>query len=314
VRILTVTNMYPHDGSPSFGIFVREQVEDLRRLGAVVDVLPFDGRRRRTEYADAARRVRVAIREARWDVVHAHYGLAGAVALAQTSVPVVTTFHGSDTGLIRWQRRVSWLVARRSTPIFVERGGAERLGVPNAAVIPCGVDLDVFRLSSREEARARLGWDRPGPHVLLPGSRSVPHKGPELFDAVVGRVRESLPTTNAVALEGFTRDQVRDVLNAVDVTLMTSLSEGAPVAVKESLACETPVVSVPVGDVERVVAGLPGCAIRPRDVRLLAQAVIDAIGTPRTGVLRARAGRYERRAVASRVLHVLADAADGGRQ
>ena len=54
-------------------------------------------------------------------------------------------------------------------------------------------------------------------------------------------------------------------MNAVDVTLMTSRLGGSPVAVRESLACETPVVSVAVGDVPEVLAGLSGCAVvQPR--------------------------------------------------
>ena len=64
-----------------------------------------------------------------------------------------------------------------------------------------------------------------------------------------------------VSLEGFSREQVAKVMNAVDVTLMTSDFEGSPVAVKESLACMTPVVSVPVGDLPELLEGLPGCAI-----------------------------------------------------
>ena len=50
-------------------------------------------------------------------------------------------------------------------------------------------------------------------------------------------------------------------MNAVDVTLLTSDWEGSPGAVRESLACQTPVVSVPVGDVPNVLSGLPGCAV-----------------------------------------------------
>ena len=95
MRVLAVTNMYPTDDEPGFGAFVFEQVDALRRLGIEVDVLSFDGRRDRTAYLRAVARLREQARGG-YDVVHAHYGLSGAVAMLQRRVPVVTTFHGSD--------------------------------------------------------------------------------------------------------------------------------------------------------------------------------------------------------------------------
>ena len=75
--------MYPTTAEPHFGCFVRDQVDDLRGLGADVTVLAFDGRGHRRRYAGAARRLRRALRRGRYDVVHAHYGLSGAVAAMQ---------------------------------------------------------------------------------------------------------------------------------------------------------------------------------------------------------------------------------------
>ena len=42
--MLVLTNMYPTTAEPHFGCFVRDQVDDLRRLNADVTVLAFDGR------------------------------------------------------------------------------------------------------------------------------------------------------------------------------------------------------------------------------------------------------------------------------
>jgi len=304
MRVLCLTNMYPSEGDPSAGSFVRDQVEDLRTLGVDVDVLAFDGRVRKSEYARATRRLRSQLGERPVDLIHAHYGLTGAVALTQREAPVVTTFHGSDTGYVRWQGRVSWLVARATAPIFVARVQAARLGLPGAPVIPAGVSTDAFRIAPRKMSRRKLGWAEDGRFVLLPGARGNRRKGAELFDAVVKALGHGhVP----VSLEGYGRDDVAEVLNAVDVVLMTSLWEGSPVTVKEALACGTPVVSVDVGDVAEVIAGLPGCSCHPRRPEQLAEGVRVALHAGDREALRRRAKAYERLELATRVIGVYRD-------
>ena len=120
LRVLLVTNMYPTETEPWYGSFVRDQVESLRTMGVDVVVLSFDGRRDPLNYVRAARKVRALVGREQFDLVHAHYGLTGAVAAAQRQLPLVTTFHGSDyNGWSPWQRRVSRIVARHSTSIVM---------------------------------------------------------------------------------------------------------------------------------------------------------------------------------------------------
>ena len=302
--------MYPTTAEPHFGCFVRDQVEDLRRLDVDVTVLAFDGRAHKGRYPGAAGRLRRALRRGRYDLVHAHYGLTGAVAALQVAAPVVTTFHGSDAW-VPWQRRVSWLVARRTQPIAVAPGVAAALGVPAAPVIPCAVDLDLFAPVDRSEARRALGWPGDAACVLFPAARGdgskAANKRPGVFDATVAALRRTLPDTFAASLDGLPRDRVALAMSAADVVVMTSVREGAPIVVKEALACATPVVSVAVGDVPGVVAGLPGCAIAEPDPQLLAQAVQGALGAARDLRLREAMRAYGRAPIAERVLGVYRD-------
>jgi glycosyltransferase involved in cell wall biosynthesis len=77
--------------------------------------------------------------------------------------------------------------------------------------------------------------------------------------------------------------------------------------VRESLACQTPVVSVPVGDLEETLQGLPGCEIAPRDAAALAAAVRRAIAADRSAELRERALVTSRGRTAERVAAVYED-------
>ena len=53
-----------------------------------------------------------------------------------------------------------------------------------------------------------------------------------------------------VCLSNMTRSEVATTLRDADLMLMTSISEGSPQVVKEAMACNLPVVSTNVGDVE----------------------------------------------------------------
>ena len=308
MKVLCLTNMYPTEKDPWTGCFVRDLVEDVRALGTDVEVLAFDGRERKRAYVEAGLMLRRALRRGGFDLLHAHYGLTGALAVGQRKVPTIVTFHGSDTGNphVRWQAHVSWFVARFATPIFVSRDGARRLGCPSAVVIPAGVDLDLFRWRPQAEARRSLGWPERGKFVLLPGARANPNKGAALFDSVVREVRRRVPDVVPVSLEGFNREQVAAVMNAADVTLMTSDFEGSPVSIKESLASLTPVVAVPVGDLPDLLRGLPACAVAPRDPTALANAVVAAFGRGGEPALRRRVERLSRRRIAERMVAVYA--------
>src|SRR6266508_4207062 len=167
-RVLCFTNMWPSDDQPWRGQFVVDQVEDLRREAVSVEVLSFHGRRSRSAYVAAAARFRRVLRAGSFDLVHAHYGLCGAIACLQRKVPVVTTFHGSDVHLPE-QRRFSRFAARRSTPICVNRDLAAILGRSDAHIVPVGVDLDLFRPVAREDARRALGLEQAATYLLFPG-------------------------------------------------------------------------------------------------------------------------------------------------
>jgi glycosyltransferase involved in cell wall biosynthesis len=69
------------------------------------------------------------------------------------------------------------------------------------------------------------------------------------------------------------REIIAKFMIACDVMLLTSEHEGAPLAVREALACRLPVVSVDVGDVRKVVEETGGGYIASQDASDLAEKV-----------------------------------------
>lgn len=263
MRTIVVTNMAPEPTAPGRGVFVRDQVAALRRLGADVTLVEF----RPGDYRGAVRTLRATARdEGPFDVVHAHFGLSAFPALAVGARARVLTVHGTD---VRHPRtgRLTRLVARRmdlvaavSEPLGAELSGGRRLGrrgLP-VATLPCGVALDRFVPSSRTEARTRLGFPPHEPFVLFPADPARPGKRHDLaVEAADGaRVR---------VLDGVDPADVPLWVNAANVVVLPSEAEGFGLAVLEALACDVPVVATPVGVHEQALGGVTGALCAPYD-------------------------------------------------
>ena len=75
--------------------FIYEQMQGLKILGCDFRICFVCGGGAKS-YFKAWRDIRKAIIEYQPDLIHAHYGLCGVVAVLQHKVPVICTYHGSD--------------------------------------------------------------------------------------------------------------------------------------------------------------------------------------------------------------------------
>jgi hypothetical protein len=105
----------------------------------------------------AAREVRRLARDDRFDLVHAHYGLCGAVALGQRRLPVVNDI--SRRRRQRCNRLADLDLVAGCSPIESDlRDGAQRLRrAHHPPVNPAGVDIELFQPVDRARARHKLG-------------------------------------------------------------------------------------------------------------------------------------------------------------
>jgi glycosyltransferase involved in cell wall biosynthesis len=275
VRALVVTNMWPTDAAPQRGIFVRDQVEALRRRGDVdVEVFAFPHGPRALLRAIAT--IRGRTRGAPFDVVHAHFGLAALPALAALRGPVVVTLHGNDLFVRR-----SKLVTQAALPLTALPAAVSRAfsaNVPGAgttrrvAVLPVGIALERFRPIPRAEARARLGLDPAGPYLLFPHDPARPLKR---FD----RAREAAGDVPLLTMGGVAPDEVPYWINAANAVLVPSQDEGFGLSVIEALACGVPAFGTPVGIHPVALHGIEGAFCEEWDAarwRAALRPVLDA--------------------------------------
>lgn len=287
MHVLIVTNVYPSEANPASGAFVAEQIRGLEAQGVSVGLLHVARRERGMRvYAGLGATIAEEVASSRPDIVHVRYGgvMADVVTRAVRETPVLVTFCGTDLLgspaepfvrrlTIAYGARASRKAARRSSGNVVVSGNllaALPAEVDRSRVwlLPDPVDLSVFRPLDRQECRATLGWDDARRHVLFPSSPSRAEKRFGLAQEAVERLGV---TVELHPLEGVPHDDVPTWINASDAVLLTSTHEGSPNAVKEALACDTPVVSVDVGDVASLLDSVDGCFVAPADPAGLAE-------------------------------------------
>lgn len=272
IRVLMVTSDWLWNSWGGPAVFIARQADFLRREGIEVDLFPFRGARHPRNYLAAWQEVRRRVQRGCYDLVHAQFGQSGLTALPK-HLPLVVTFRGDDLeGIIGENGRyvpAGWLlrlisrnVARHADAAIVVSEHMKRYlprSVP-AHVMPSGIDLQLFRPEPRDAVRRRLGLPLDQSLVLFVGNPALARKRHGLAQQAVAIVNRSMPTKLMIGWE-LPHDQIAALMNACDALLCTSMQEGSPNAVKEALACNLPVVSVPVGDVALRLRGVAGCEL-----------------------------------------------------
>lgn len=267
------------DGTPYTWTWAETQAKSLADLGWDVKLSLVDDRTSIRGIARNVRRLRAEIASSGAEIVHALYGTVTAVIAnaARGALPLMISFCGPDLldtpepGLLWHVRtRISYLVglvaACRAQSLVVKSRNLLTALPPTlrsrAEIIPNGVDDKLFAPLNRADARCDLGWSESQPIVLFNAGGNKPRrvKNLPLAERTMAKVRESYPTARLEILGSSPQADVALKMSAADCLLVTSLHEGSPNIVKEAMACNLPVVTVPCGDVqERLAAVQPGC-------------------------------------------------------
>jgi glycosyltransferase involved in cell wall biosynthesis len=195
------------------------------------------------------------------DIVHSHYAYSGILATFATRLPIVVSLMGSDLyskkisrAFIRLFCRLSWkAVIVKSEKMY------QHLKIRTAYIIPNGVDFNLFREISKENAKRRVKFNDKQHIVFLTKDSQQKEKNYSLAQEAYSRLNTNSVELNLV--ENVSFSEVPYYINASDVILLTSLWEGSPNIIKEAMACNCPIVSTDVGDVKKNVGDTNGCYV-----------------------------------------------------
>ena len=233
-----------------------------------------------------------------YDLIHSHYWLSGWVGRRIQrwwDVPHVIMFHtlgaiknaigvGENEPALRIMAERELVSDCQRIIAATEKGKEELVSYYSAfpdkiSVIPCGVNLELFRHIDKESARRSLGLN--GHKILLFVGRIDPLKGidrlltalPRLDTRqnlkllVIGGDEDSLPEVerlqrlslslhiqDSVTFAGIVEQKELPLYySAADVCVIPSYYESFGLVALESLACGTPIVATKVGCIESVV-------------------------------------------------------------
>lgn len=251
---------------------VRNQVKVLAEGGVSVEHFGIVGKGF-FGYARNVPKLRRRLRNGSFDLLHAHYGLSGLIALvARKKEKLVVSFMGDDllgsnrpggsvTFMSRVMVRLNIFFSRYFYDHCIVKSSEMFAVLPyhRKSIIPNGVDLAVFKPADRNEARSKIGAKPGGKLAIFVGSPDRNEKNHALASEAVSRsVYKDLRLMN---VQDVDQKMLPYYYNAADVLLLSSFHEGSPNVIKEAMACNCPVVSTDVGDVRDLTASVDGCYI-----------------------------------------------------
>jgi glycosyltransferase involved in cell wall biosynthesis len=178
--------------------------------------------------------------------------------------------------------------------------------------VPTGLPED-----SRRAVRDNLGFAR-NERIIGIVAHILPHKGYDDLVHALSLVVERCPMVRCLVVGDAPRrrylghllnladrlgvrgrlvfvgeqEDVAPFVDAMDVFVLPSLTEGLPLTVLEAMAVGKPVVGTDVGGISEAVRhGETGFVVPPRDPRKLAEALIGLLGDPSSARAMGEAGR-----------------------
>lgn len=265
-------------GNSRVGIspIVLNQGESLRKQGVDVSYYPIRGKGLKGYLSNVAP-LREHIREREADLVHAHYSMSGFLATLAGAHPLVVSLMGCDVNSETRYRPLMLFLAKYkwSKTIVKSKQMWDLLGQDGVEIVANGVDLGSFAPMSREAALKHLGWNRSRRHILFAADPSRPEKNYALAEKAFSLLE--LVDVDVHHLGNVNHEDMPFHYNGADLVILTSLREGSPNVIKEAMACNRPIVSTIVGDVEELLSGVDSCFVVDHDERRLADAIALAM-------------------------------------
>jgi len=270
MNVLFVGSGNKTNGQPS--ILIVNQAKSLMEEGVAIDYFVIQGRGM-GGYLKNYFPLRKKITLGNYDVIHAHYSLSG-ILMSIASIFLrkpkkVVSLMGSDSQVkgIKGYFIRFFIQFILDATIVKSQQMKKDLRTKRPAVIPNGVNLNLFDEEIIPELKT----------ILFAANPNRPSKNVQLADEAMELVKKMDTNVQFKVIHGISHEQTIREIKKSSCVLLTSLWEGSPNIIKEAMACERPIVSTNVGDVDWLLEGVNGCYITNWDKETIANSIIQAL-------------------------------------
>lgn len=251
----------------------------------------------------------------KFDLIHAHFiwssGYVAAKLKYKYNVPAIVTAHGFDIYDLPfrndyWKIKIQNILSNIDYISTVSQKNAGIISALNVhtpvKVIPNGYNPTLFRYMDLETCRDKLHLPNDKKIILSIGHLNevkgykylifamdkLVKEGNDILSIIVGggnlknQLEEQIKRLNLennVKFVGLKpHDEIPYWINACDIFVLSSLSEGNPTVMFETLGCGKPFIGTNVGGVSEIITDDKlGFVVEPRDSDALSNAIVKAV-------------------------------------
>lgn len=251
----------------------------------------------------------------KFDIIHCHFlwssGYVGMMLKKEYNKPLVLTGHGYDVYSLPfknsfWKKNIKEIllsadsiitVSNKNRDLLLELGACKK----KVALIYNGYNSKIFKYADKYESRKALGIksnakillnignleEVKGHKYLIEAISFLKKEKPNIYCYIVGGgslifeleklVEKFHLEKNIIFLGPKKHEDISIWLNACDLFVMPSISEGLPISMLEALGCGKPFVGSSVGGIPEIIVSEDyGILVKPRDSKGLVRTINKA--------------------------------------